>query len=198
MTAEITPRRGLRFEHATRRQARPGVRIEDSPPEVCRVTMVRQGTVYYRGADGEGMRWRTGVEGFRDIVGQVLDEPQPDPAEVARRAFEHEKFEARWATSVRTTFVFDCGHVLPESEPIPLREWPITDPGTVTICDDCDEYVIVAEVRTRLVADEAALARLYRSADIDPAVAEYLASATAERLTADPRPAEAPAGTDLP
>lgn len=73
----ITPRRGLRFEHAKFRQALPGMRVADSPGEVCRVTQVRGGTVYYRTDDGAGGKWCTTVGRFADSVARVLpDQPE--------------------------------------------------------------------------------------------------------------------------
>lgn len=107
--------------------------------------------------------------------------PQPTADELVARQREAAMHEARWATSVRTTFVLSCGCVQPTSEPIPRREWPVTEPGAVTICDAHNEYAVVVEVRTRLVADVATLTRLFvASGALDEIDAESVAAAQAD------------------
>ncbi len=59
----VTPRKGLRFEHS-RQIDRHG------NPEVCEVTAVRQGTVYYR--NSTGFLTKTPVTSFSESVLAVL------------------------------------------------------------------------------------------------------------------------------
>lgn len=102
--------------------------------------------------------------------------PAPTPEELAQRKRDQRRWEAEWATSVRTTFVLSCDCVLPASEPIPRGEHPVTTPGAVTSCDVHREYAIVVEVRTRLVDDVPTLTRLYLAAGLDDYEAEELAA----------------------
>lgn len=179
MSADIVPRYGLRFEHATLRQARPGTRIADCPPEVCRVTAVRKGTVYYRGADGEGAGWRVSVDYFRDIVARVLDEPEPTPEEIAaaaHREHQHQVYETRMAALVRVSFGYSCGCTTLPGEPTPHREVNPHAVGGAIICDYHDEYAVVVRETVQLVDDEATLRRILIAADVDPDSAAYVAA----------------------
>ena len=106
--------------------------------------------------------------------------PVPTADEIAERDRRDREYAARRAMKVRTTFVLTCGCVEPTSEPIPMREWPVTDPGAVAICERHREYAVVVEVRTRMVADVPSLARLYRAAGFDELDAEGLAEAQAD------------------
>lgn len=102
--------------------------------------------------------------------------PAPTAEELARRARDERRWEAQRSTSVRTTFVLSCDCVLPASEPIPMREHPVTEPGAVTSCEVHGEYAIVIEVRTHLVDDVPTLTRLYLAAGLDEYEAAELAN----------------------
>ena len=47
-----TPHRGLRFRHARQRHQIPGLPVREWPAEVCEVTAVRRGVVYFRNESG--------------------------------------------------------------------------------------------------------------------------------------------------
>lgn len=102
------PRRGLRFEHARWRQGVPGVRFEDCPPVVCRVTKVTATTVYYRSDDGDGGSWYTSPETFAEKVGRVLpDAPRTVPVRLAATGGS-----GAWRGALRqgSRTLVDCGH----------------------------------------------------------------------------------------
>ncbi len=67
----VIPRPGLRFAHARFRASIPGVRVADSPAEVCRVTRVARGSVYYRTGDGTGNRYVIDADRFPAVVGSL-------------------------------------------------------------------------------------------------------------------------------
>lgn len=68
MTDEIeTPKRGRRFEHARYFQGDGAERR----PDVCTVTTVRQGWVFYRTETGMGMK--QAADRFADNVKQWID-----------------------------------------------------------------------------------------------------------------------------
>jgi len=71
-TCPCKPFRGMRFAHGRFRQSLPGLRIDEQPAEVCRVTRVTGTTVYYRTRDGEGGVWCTGRDTFTARVAEVL------------------------------------------------------------------------------------------------------------------------------
>lgn len=71
-TAQLEPRQGMRFAHARMRQALPGLRIDEQPAEVCRVTRVTSTAVYYRAGDGERTLYVSKRDRFAEKVGEVL------------------------------------------------------------------------------------------------------------------------------
>lgn len=69
---KVDPHQGMRFAHARMRQALPGLRIADQPPQVCRVTRVTARAVYYRTGDGQGSRYVIDPARFPELVGELL------------------------------------------------------------------------------------------------------------------------------
>lgn len=109
--------------------------------------------------------------------------PKLTEEELVERARLDAVYSARRAISVRTTFVLSCGCVLPQSRPIPMAEWPVTEPGAfVSPClDDRHEYAVIIEVRTRMVADHDTLRRLFEAAGFDRDAAFDLATANEDQ-----------------
>lgn len=68
----LTPRRGMRFEHARFRRYVPGKKIADCPPDIGKVTRVTSLEVFYRMSDGEGPLYARSPATFHEIVGRVL------------------------------------------------------------------------------------------------------------------------------
>ena len=69
-----TVRAGQRFEHARFRQSLPGVRVADSPHEICRVTRTTATSVYYRTDDGAGNRYVIDRDRFAEIAIRYLED----------------------------------------------------------------------------------------------------------------------------
>ena len=114
MTA-VEARRGLRFEHARWRQTVAGVRFEDCPPVVCRVTKVTGTTVYYRAeVDGgaTGNPWRTSVDTFAEKVARVLDDAPAGDTTLAPVRIATTGGSGSWRGAIRqgTRTLVDCGH----------------------------------------------------------------------------------------
>ena len=110
-----TPRRGLRFEHAHWRTPIAGVRFDDCPPVVCRVTKVTPTTVYYRAeveGGGTGNPWYCSPETFPEKVARRLDDAplrQPTDAPVRLAATGG---SGSWHGAIRqgSRTLVDCGH----------------------------------------------------------------------------------------
>ena len=64
----MKPRRGLRIEHA--RLLDPRTPPADRVPDLCTVSAVRKGTVYFTTVTG--MKVRTDLATFPEIVGKVI------------------------------------------------------------------------------------------------------------------------------
>lgn len=71
MPESITPRRGLRFEHARQRVAVPGVKVGDCPHAVCEVTRVTAYSVYFR--NHTGFKSVVDRDRFPEIVLRVVE-----------------------------------------------------------------------------------------------------------------------------
>ena len=134
-----------------------------------------------------GCRTASGRPATTHLARVRAAKPPPTPEELAQRARDERRWEAQRSTSVRTTFVLSCDCVLPTSEPIPMREHPVTEPGAVTTCDVHNEYAVVVEVRTHLVDDIPTLTRLYLAAGLDDYEAEELANDQAAEARAAAR-----------
>jgi hypothetical protein len=69
-SADLTPRRGFRFEHSRQLVMTRGVPCSQWPPETCTVTAVRNGAVYYRNTSG--FLAKVAINVFPTVVGKIL------------------------------------------------------------------------------------------------------------------------------